>query len=161
MTVSDIMTHKVVSVRDDMQLLDAYRILARHRFDGVPVVDSKARLVGILTEYDVISKESLVHLSTLQVISAEVHIYKKDASEWEKEVTKMLALRVRDVMNPDPLTLPVTASFTEAVSAFQLHHRVNPIPIIDAKRHVVGVISRFDVLKPLSMIKKRKHTKKK
>lgn len=150
------MTRKVVSVQDDMQLLDAYRIIARHRFDGVPVIDSKARLVGILTEYDVIAKESLVHLPTLQAISSQVRIYKKDASEWEKEVMILHALRVRDIMNPDPLTLPVTATFLEAVSAFQLHHRVNPIPIIDAKRHVVGVISRFDVLKPLTLINKRK-----
>lgn len=155
------MTRKVVSVQDDMQLLDAYRIIARHRFDGVPVVDDKKQLVGILTEYDVIAKESLVHLPTLQAISAQVRVYKKDTGEWEKEVMMLHALRVRDIMNPDPLTLPVTATFLEAVSAFQLHHRVNPIPIIDAKRHVVGVISRFDVLKPLSMIKTRTRAIKK
>lgn len=156
LTVADIMTRKVVSVRDDMQLLDAYRILAQHGFNGVPVVDSSKHLVGILTEYDVISKESLVHLPTLQVISEQLRIYKKDAGEWEKEIAKIRALRVRDVMNTDPLTLPVTASFAKAVSTFQLHHRVNPIPIITAKRQVVGVISRFDVLKPLSLFKKRK-----
>ena len=160
-TVLDIMTHKVISVRDDMQLLDAYHVLAQHRFAGVPVVDSNARLVGILTEYDVIAKESLVHLPTLQALSAHMRVYKKDASEWEGEVVKLRALRVRDVMNPDPLTLPITATFSEAVSAFQQHHRVNPIPVIDAQRRVAGVISRFDVLKPLMVIKKPKRVVKK
>ena len=160
-TVLDIMTRNAICVRDDMQLLDAYHVLARHRFAGVPVVDSNERLVGILTEYDVIAKESLVHLPTLQAISAHMRVYKKDMGNWEGEVMKLRALRVRDVMNTDPLMLPITATFSEAVYAFQQHHRVNPIPIIDTQRRVVGVISRFDVLKPLMVIKKPKRVIKK
>ena len=64
----DIMTREVVSVHPDTSLLDAAKLIAEYNFDGVPVVDNENRLVGIVTEYDLINKTSAVHLPTLQVI---------------------------------------------------------------------------------------------
>ena len=62
----------------------------------------------------------------------------------------MTKLTARDVMNSDPLTLPGTATYDEVVRAFQDHHGVNPIPVIDSTRKLLGVVSRYDVLKPLA-----------
>ncbi len=148
-TVKDIMTRKVVSVAPETSLVEAANILAEHSFDGVPVVDSKNKLVGIITEYDLIEKSSDIHLPTFQKILQNLKVLRSDRSEFEKEVKKVSSLTVEDVMNPEPLTLSDTASFEEVVRAFKEHHRVNPIPIVDKSEKVVGVVSRFDVLKPL------------
>ena len=72
-----------------------------------------------------------------------------DVNRMQKEISR---LKVRDVMNTDPLTLSLDAPFPEAVKTFRDHHRVNPIPVIDAEKRVVGVLSRFDVLKPFRMV---------
>jgi CBS domain-containing protein len=53
----EIMTTNVVSVRDDNTVEDAARMLARHRIGGLPVVNTQGALVGLLTEYDLISKQ--------------------------------------------------------------------------------------------------------
>ncbi|OHA43198.1 MAG: hypothetical protein A3G03_02165, partial [Candidatus Taylorbacteria bacterium RIFCSPLOWO2_12_FULL_44_15c] len=121
---------------------------------GVPVVDEENKLVGILTEYDLIEKSSSIHLPTFQKILENLKVLKQDSSEFQKEVREVSALKVRDVMNNDPLTLEPEASFDEMVKAFREHHRVNPIPVIDKNKKVVGVVSRFDVLKPLQALNK-------
>ena len=147
--IQDIMSKEVVSLTTDMLLGDAAKILAEHSFDGAPVIDGDGKLVGILTEYDLISKGSAIHLPTFQFILQNLQIFKKDRSHFEKEIKDLSDLKVKDVMNSDPLTLSDAASYEDAVRAFQEHHRVNPIPVIDENRKVVGVVSRFDVLKPL------------
>ncbi|MDO8600090.1 MAG: CBS domain-containing protein [bacterium] len=147
--VQDIMTKEVISVHPDMPLLEAAKILSERNFDGVPVVDTDNKLVGILTEYDLISKESMIHLPTFQKILQNIKVFKKDQSEFQKEIQEISLLVVRDVMNTDPLTLGEQATFMEVLDAFRNHHRVNPIPVIDSDRRVVGVVSRFDILKPL------------
>lgn len=149
LTVRDIMNTNVISVHPETPLVEAAQILAEHSFDGVPVVDGGGTLVGIVTEYDLISKGSAIHLPTFQMILQNLPVFRKDRSQFEEEVKKVSSLLVKDVMNDDPLTLHHDATFEEAVMAFRDHHRVNPIPVIDKDRKVIGVVSRFDVLKPL------------
>lgn len=146
-TVQDVMTRDVISVHPDTLVLEVHDTLAKHNFDGIPVVDAENRLVGILTEYDLIVKGSSLHLPTFQKLLAELSVYRKDRSQFQNEVAELQALKVKDVMNADPLTLPDTASLEQVIASFRDHHRVNPIPVIDAQDKVVGVVSRYDVLK--------------
>jgi CBS domain-containing protein len=57
MKVKQIMTTSVISVSEDETIEDAARSLARHRISGLPVVNKNGRLVGVVTEYDLISKQ--------------------------------------------------------------------------------------------------------
>lgn len=57
MKVREIMTSGVVSVLQESTIEDAARMLARHRISGLPVVDTDGALVGLVTEYDFISKQ--------------------------------------------------------------------------------------------------------
>jgi CBS domain-containing protein len=56
MKARDIMTPNVVSVREDHTVEDAARLLARHHITGMPVVNRDGGLVGLVTEFDLISK---------------------------------------------------------------------------------------------------------
>jgi len=146
------MNPNVISVSPEMPLLEAAKIIAEHKFDGVPVVTTDNVLVGILTEYDLISKGSSVHLPTLHTILQNLSVFQKDQSHFKKEVENIASLRVKDVMNSDPLILSDEATLEEVVQAFREHHRVNPIPVVDKEHNVVGVVSRFDVLKPFGLV---------
>lgn len=145
----DIMTKEVIYVHPDTPLLDIAKILAEHNFDGVPVVDNEQRLVGIVTEYDLINKTSAVHLPTLQVILKNLPQFKKEEAHFQEEI---LSLTVGDIMNKDPLTMTPDITYEEVIKIFREHHRVNPIPIIDKDGKVIGVISRFDVLRPFHVL---------
>jgi CBS domain-containing protein len=127
----------------------ATKIITDHKFNGVPVVDKEGSLVGIVTEHDLISGASGIHLPTLQTVLTNLPVFSKDKAEFSKDISNVMKLVVKDVMNKDPLTLLVTATYEETVKTFQAHHAVNPIPVIDSTRKLVGVVSRYDVLKPL------------
>lgn len=152
-TVNDLMTREVISVRPDTDILKAHEIISKNSLDGVPVVDEENKLQGILTEYDLIFRDTLFHLPTFQKLFAEIKVYKKDNPEFQKDLDSLKNLKVKDVMNSDPLTLPDKAPLNDVFEAFRSHHRVNPIPVIDNERHVIGVVSRFDVLKVLNDVK--------
>lgn len=57
MKVSEIMTTDVLSVREDADIEEAARLLARHRISGLPVFGTDNRLSGMVTELDLISKD--------------------------------------------------------------------------------------------------------
>jgi CBS domain-containing protein len=150
----DIMTEKVVSVSPDTSIFDAARVLSEHNFDGLPVVDKDGELAGIVTEYDLITRTSTVNASFLQRILSEVHAKRSEAvrDALEYGVDKLSSMKVKDVMNKEPLVLGEDAKFEEIVEAFITHHRVNPIPIVNESNKMVGIVSRFDILRPLNLI---------
>ena len=147
-SAEDIMSPKVISVTPGTTLVEAANLLALHHFDGMPVVDAENKLLGILTEYDLLGSAA-VNLPTFQVVMQGAKIFPEDKEHLEKEMEKLSVLIVKDVMNTDPLTLTPDASYAKVLAAFADHHRVNPVPVVDADKKVVGVISRYDVLKPL------------
>ena len=59
MQVQDIMTKKVLTVRPETTVREVAEILVNHKISGVPVVEDDGRLVGIVSEGDLMSKELL------------------------------------------------------------------------------------------------------
>ena len=139
------MTKEVVSVFPETSLFEVAKILYNNQFTGMPVIDQNEILVGIITEYDLISMESEMptHIPTLQKIFQTI-----PAGEgYEKEIEKLFLLKVKDVMNPDPLVLFGDATLEETVNTFKEHHRVNPIPVLDSQKKIIGIVSRSDLVK--------------
>jgi len=150
LTVKEIMTSKAIAVHPDTPLVEVTKLLTDHKFNGVPVVDAANTLVGIINEYDLISGQAGIHLPTLQALLGTLPVFSKDKREFSKDIESVTKMKAQDVMNKDPLTLPNTATYEDVVKMFQEHHAVNPVPVIDSQRKLVGVVSRFDVLKPLA-----------
>lgn len=149
--VRDFMTKKVISVSPDSPIADATKIITEHSFDGLPVVNRNNQLVGIITEYDLITKTSDLSNSFLAKILNDVYA-SREADSIRPEIKSISKLTVADIMNPEPLTLREDATFEEVINTFRQHHRVNPIPIVDDQNKIVGIVSRFDVLRPLNIL---------
>src|SRR3989344_9411883 len=101
--VKDIMTPHPVSVGPEDSAVYAARVLFEHHFNGLPVINEKNEVVGILTEYDLISRGGDLHMSTLINVLGNLDTYKKDNSLVKDEIKRLLILKVKDVMNTDPL----------------------------------------------------------
>lgn len=146
-TIQDIMTKPAVCVHPDTSLLEASKLLYERGFSGVPVTDDVGKLVGILTEYDMIAHESVMHLPTLQKVMADLPVYSKDAAIFKENIKQLEAITVKDVMNTDPLVLVEDSSPQDVISLFRSHHKVNPVPVVNQARKVIGIVSRFDIIK--------------
>ena len=152
MYVTDIMTKDVISVHAEDLLQSAAKVIIEHDLDGVPVVDNDGMLTGILTQYDLVSKASALHLPTMQFLLENMAVYRKDKARFQNELGEITSLKVQDVMNTDPLCFTPDTSYADAVMAFKNHHRVNPVPVVDDQKRVIGVVSRCDILKPLTEV---------
>lgn len=145
--VKDIMTLHPVTVRPEDSVVYAARILFEHNFNGLPVINEQKEVLGILTEYDLISKGGDLHMSTLINVLGNLDVYKKDNSLVKDEIKRLIILKVKDIMNITPLIIEDNAPIKSVVDIFASHHKVNPIPVVDQYKKLVGVISRFDLVK--------------
>ena len=57
MKAEDVMTTRVITVTEDQTKQQAARLLSQHRISGLPVINADNVVVGVVTEYDIISKE--------------------------------------------------------------------------------------------------------
>ncbi len=144
--VKEVMFTKVFSVNTETPFIEAANILLKNNFSGVPVVDAAKRVVGILTDFDVIAKASKIHLPLFMRLMTD-HDADEIPEEVKNDVKELLKLRVADVMNNDPLILSEDSTLEQAVSVFEMHHRVNPILVINSDRVLVGVLARSDIIK--------------
>ena len=110
------MTTEVVSVRPDTTIQEAVDLFELHQISGLPVVDNQQRLLGVMTEYDL-----LQGISTLQ-----------------------LSGKVADFMTTDVTTVSQHVPLVDLARLF-LSTRVRRLPVISHDK-VVGVISRRDLL---------------
>ena len=145
--IEDLMVREVVTVSPDTSLVEAAALLTTHDFTGLPVVDREGKLIGLLTEFDLISRGTMIHLPTLAKLLKDFKFYKDDKDFVLPDIQKILNLKVKEVMNSEPMTLSPSAPLEEAVALFAEHHAINPVPIVDENRKLLGVLARFNIVK--------------
>lgn len=145
--LKDIMIKDVASVTTDVSVLEAAEIMIKNGYTGMPVVDKNRKVIGIVTEYDFLTKGTAIHLPTFIKLFGDFPAFESEKIDGKKTLKDALAFTVKDIMNSEPLLLHDDDTFREAVHAFGEHHKVNPIPIVDKKGVLAGIVSRFDVIK--------------
>lgn len=146
-SVKDVMTKQVVTVTPDTSLLKASELMTKYNFNGLPVVDKDKKVVGILTEYDMLTKGTAMHLPTFLKLFGQYPDHQKDEYAIGTNLGEILAFTVKDVMNPEPLMTHAEASLLEIVELFEKHHRVNPIPVVEKSGVLAGIVSRYDIIR--------------
>lgn len=148
-TAKDIMTTEIISVAPDTDIPTAARLLIEKKINGVPVVED-GRLVGILTQSDLITQQKILKLpSVFTFLDGFVPLGSLD--KMEREMKKITAMTVRDAMTPDPVTVPPEA-LLEEVAAIMVDERLHTLPVI-SNGTLVGILGKSDVLRTLMAAK--------
>jgi CBS domain-containing protein len=139
LTVADIMTRQVVSVRPDTPVARIVELLIDRALRSAPVVDEENRVIGIITDGDLLTRGATELPLALQ----------RELSLAERAATiETLAAHphtAADLMTPDPVTLPETTPLAEA-AAVMADRGLKRIPVVDAQQRLVGMVSRSDLL---------------
>ena len=148
MKASDIMVSDVITVGPDSTILDVAEILVNKRISGLPVIDARGKLVGIVSEGDLLRRAE----------SGTEH----ERSWWLKllmgretlaaEFVKEHARRVRDVMIRDVITISPDTPVTEVARLLE-RNRIKRVPVVEKDR-IVGIISRANLVQALASMKK-------
>lgn len=144
--VKDIMTKKVVFLGPDDSIEKATKLFEQYKYDGFPVVNEEKKLLGIVTAYDMVSQSYATHLPSLLHIIENAFKEKKNEDILKEHFNKVRTVKIRDMMNLDPLVISPEARVEDLAKEFIQHHRVNPIPVIDDDKKLLGVVSRFDII---------------
>ncbi|WP_036915514.1 MULTISPECIES: CBS domain-containing protein [unclassified Prochlorococcus] len=148
-TVKDVMSTPVLSVVPATSLQEAVQLLTDHHISGLPVINDDGTLVGELTEQDLMVRESGVDAGPYVLLLDSV-IYLRNPLNWDKQVHQVLGTSVNDLMRSDTHTCNETLPLPRA--AAMLHDRsTQRLFVINDQRKLVGVITRGDVVRALSM----------
>jgi CBS domain-containing protein len=115
------------------------RLMVDHDVPGVPVVED-GRLVGIVTEGDLIQREADVDVPGVAAFLDAVII--ADAGmPFDAELRHVLATTARDLMSSPVISIRDFATLSE-LATLMLRERINPVPVVDETRRVVGLATR-------------------
>jgi CBS-domain-containing membrane protein len=120
-TAQDIMTHEVLSIREGASLEDALKLLINNRITGLPVVNAKNEMVGIVSEYDIMA-----------------------------QIAEMPSIESASLSEPFKFTkgakaISASTGLKEIVSLF-LDLKYRRLPVVEKKK-LVGIITRRDVMR--------------
>ncbi len=146
MKVKDIMTEKVIAVSPETSVKEIADILLKKKIGGVPVLDGE-KLVGIVTEEDLIMKNVKLHFPTyIQLLDAV--IYLESLKKYEEELRKAVGATAQDVMTRDLVTISPEADIEEAAT-LMIERNISRLPVVENDK-LVGIITRRDILKAIS-----------
>lgn len=146
MQAKDIMTTDVVTVAPEATVEEVAKVITDRGVSGAPVVDSHGKLVGIVTEGDIIARCKKLHIPTHFQLLGGV-IYLESTKKLEKDLQKMVAVQVKDLMTTEVFTVGPEAS-VEDIATIMTEERVNRIPVVEHGK-LVGIISRADIVRTL------------
>jgi CBS domain-containing protein len=123
LTVADVMSVDPVVIRADASLEEAEELLRSYHIHGLPVVDENGALVGVISQTDLLWRAA-PRLSSLLRANAE-------------------HLRVAEIMSSPSITVPWTATLTEAARVMA-DQRIHRLVVIDDHDRPTGVLSAMD-----------------
>jgi len=131
-TVSDVMTHTVVAVGREASFKEIVALIDQWKVSALPVLEGEGRVVGVVSEADLLAKEGV-----------------KGGGEQafdRAERAKAEGLTAGELMSAPAITVHADASVAEA-ARIMARRQVKRLPVVDAIGLLQGVVSRSDLLK--------------
>lgn len=147
-TVADIMSRNPIVVKPETPLNQAIQTLAERRISGLPVVDDSGKLVGIISETDLMWQQTGV-TPPAYIMFLDSVIYLKNPANYERDLHKALGQTVGEAMSKNPITISPDKTVTEA--ARLMHDRnVHRLPVLDSEGQVIGILTRGDIIRAMA-----------
>jgi CBS domain-containing protein len=147
-TVADVMSRDPIVVRSETPLNEAIKILAERRISGLPVVDDAGKLVGIISETDLMWQETGV-TPPAYIMFLDSVIYLQNPATYERDLHKALGQTVGEVMSRDPITISPEKTLTQAARV--MHDKnVHRLPVLDDEGQVIGILTRGDIVRAMA-----------
>lgn len=131
--VKDVMTTEVVAVRRDTSFKELAATLRQYRVSAFPVIDDARRLIGLVSEADMLAKEAM----TEPGVAAEL-LDHSDVRKAEGVTAGTLMTRQVVTVSPDD---PI-----EQAARMMYFLKVRQLPVVNSGGELVGIVSRSDLL---------------
>ena len=153
MRAMDIMTTKVITVSPETTVRELAALLSERGISGVPVVDAENRLVGIVSEGDLLHRaETGTERRTEKRRASWLDSLASDR-ELARDYAKSHASKVADIMTREVIAVGETAALAEIADLFEAK-RIKRVPVL-RDGALVGIVSRANLVRALAAITDR------
>jgi CBS domain-containing protein len=146
--VSEVMTRHPIVVHPNTPIPEVLKLLAENRISGLPVVDERDRLIGVVSETDVMWQETGVTPPAYIMLFDSV-IYLQNPMKYDRALHKALGQTVGDLMTLHPATITAEQMLPKAARLMHDKH-VHRLPVVDDDQHVVGILTRGDIVRAMA-----------
>ena len=148
-TAADIMDTDVPALGPEDDATRAIELLAEREIGALPVVNSENRVIGIVSESDLVlsDEQADLHLPHYFNIMGGV-IFTGSMKGFEERLNKAFATNVRDLMSEDPVVVR-TDDGVEKVARLIAEKHHNHLPVVDGEGKLAGMVTRADALAAL------------
>ncbi len=142
--VEDIMTAEVFTVYQDATIPRIARLMYDKGISAIPVIDAGRRVVGIVTDLDLIVRNTRIDPPAFFPI-LEGRIPLETPGHFKKRIQHMVGTTAADVMTEHVLTVGPQED-VEALADLMVKRRLNAVPVVEGGR-LVGIVARADVIR--------------
>lgn len=138
MRVQDVMTKGVISITKYEPIMQVADILTEKNISGLPVVDKDRRVLGIITQADILSMIGVSREHTFKDLLKHML--------GEPLPLRKMGDTVGDIMTSPALTIKPSANIAEAVKIMD-ERKIRRLTVVDEKGVLIGIVTRADILK--------------
>ncbi|MEV7738186.1 CBS domain-containing protein [Streptomyces sp. NPDC088921] len=140
--VGDVMTREVVEARRETPLNDLARLLDRHRISGLPVVDHDDKVLGVISETDLVRRQA-ARSADRPVRLFRVPALRRSA---RRAAAVARAATAEDLMTSPAITVHPEQRVADAARVME-RHGVERLPVVDEEDRLIGIATRRDLLR--------------
>lgn len=145
-TAKDIMSREVHTVALETSVSELAKLLSTSNINGAPVVDSAGKLLGVVTENDLIFQKKKVHIPTVVTI-LDSFFYLENPDKMEKEMLKIAGITVSDIYTNPCITVTENTPIEE-IATIMAEQNIHTLPVVKEDL-LVGIIGKKDIIKTL------------
>jgi CBS domain-containing protein len=145
--VREIMTTDVITVRAETTVGELADILAQNKISGVPVVDGEGRVLGMVSEADIILQDADLHFP-YYIQFLESVIYLQSVHKFEERFRKAFGTKVSEVMSGEVVAVSPETTVRE-VATLMADRNVNRLPVTENEK-LVGIVTRGDIVRAIA-----------
>jgi CBS domain-containing protein len=134
----------VITVSLTTPVSEIARLMRDNNIGGVPVVDEAGHVVGVVTELDMIVRNTRFKMPAFFTI-LDMIFYLETPSHYEERLEHILGTTAEEIMSEPAKTISPNATI-EQLAEMMVGRRMNPIPVVDNER-LVGIVSRSDIVR--------------
>lgn len=151
----DIMSSPTINVSEEQTVKEALDLLAKHNISGLPVVDADSKVVGIISDTDIIrysqQKNVLPQISITGWVSPYTEV--DDIASVRSGFELLHRTKIGQVMTKKVYSVSEDTAATD-VAKLMNRRKINRVPVVDGSGKLVGIVTRADMVQCMANFEK-------
>jgi CBS domain-containing protein len=143
----DIMTKDVITVHPHTPVRELANLLLSRKISGAPVVDEAGKVLGVVTESDLIFQNKKVHLPTAVAI-LDAFLFLESPEKLGQEMKKIAGSMVGDICSSELVSVTPETPLDE-LATLMAEKKIHTLPVVDDGK-LVGVIGKSDIIRTIA-----------